>query len=273
MKVISAWWSQPIPGPGTLVVDLEATPEHLKNAEHPIVFWMVEPFAMMPKIRAYIEFHSHLYDWILTSDEIVMQHCANNAIYFNCCNNWITEQEYRSVNVNKKMPRISTVVGGKRQCIGHQLRLNLYMNQDKIKNLDTFHSTNCPPPTFIPSSKFIFDTKMELFKEYQYSLVIENSQQTNYFTEKLLDCLLTKTIPIYYGCPNISDFFDTTGWIILEDTDISKCIKKINECNFDYCYWSGGVQVNYNKALKYVNSNERLLTVIAELQTIPAKPM
>ena len=51
-----------------------------------------------------------------------------------------------------------------------------------------------------------------------YSIAIESSQETNYFTEKLIDCLITKTIPVYWGCPNISEFFDTSYWVDISDT-------------------------------------------------------
>ena len=44
-------------------------------------------------------------------------------------------------------------------------------------------------------------------KDYSYSIALENSSQQNYFTEKIIDCLLLWTIPIYWGCPNIGDFF------------------------------------------------------------------
>lgn len=40
----------------------------------------------------------------------------------------------------------------------------------------------------------------------QFNIVVENSQQCNYFSEKLLGCFWTLTVPIYIGCPNISDY-------------------------------------------------------------------
>jgi hypothetical protein len=83
------------------------------------------------------------------------------------------------------------------------------------------------------------DDKIHLFNS-MYSVVVESSNEQNYFTEKLIDCLITKTIPIYWGCPNISDFFDTSYWIkpqnilITEYTEkyYRENIEKIN-CNFD----------------------------------------
>eukprot|EP00415_Alexandrium_ostenfeldii_P002527 UN2527 len=47
----------------------------------------------------------------------------------------------------------------------------------------------------------------------QFVLVIENSRHPNYFTEKLLDALLARCVPIYWGCENLRDFFDTEGVI------------------------------------------------------------
>ena len=35
----------------------------------------------------------------------------------------------------------------------------------------------------------------------------------NYFTEILVDPISLGCVPILWGCPNISDFFDTSYWI------------------------------------------------------------
>lgn len=44
--------------------------------------------------------------------------------------------------------------------------------------------------------------------KYKFSIAIENSVEENYFTEKLTDCILLDTTPIYFGCPNINNYFD-----------------------------------------------------------------
>lgn len=49
--------------------------------------------------------------------------------------------------------------------------------------------------------------KDEALEKYQYSIAIENSAQENYFTEKINDCFIFLTMPIYWGCTNIFDFF------------------------------------------------------------------
>ena len=58
-------------------------------------------------------------------------------------------------------------------------------------------------------------TKWNGLEHYSYSIAIENCCMDNYFSEKFTDCILAWTIPIYYGCPNISSYFpkDCYYWL------------------------------------------------------------
>ena len=64
-----------------------------------------------------------------------------------------------------------------------------------------------------------FEKKEDGLKSYRYSIIIENSSEYDYFTEKLIDACLLETIPIYWGAPNISEYFDTRGFIICKNLD------------------------------------------------------
>ena len=55
-----------------------------------------------------------------------------------------------------------------------------------------------------------------------FSIAIENGQYETYFTEKLLDCFATGTIPVYLGAPDIGEYFNKDGIIDLtEEFDVS----------------------------------------------------
>ena len=55
---------------------------------------------------------------------------------------------------------------------------------------------------------------------YRYSVVIENTRERNYFTEKLTDAIFCQTVPNYWDCPNIGDFMGTSGMILCKsETD------------------------------------------------------
>src|SRR5690606_28267027 len=50
-------------------------------------------------------------------------------------------------------------------------------------------------------------------KDYKYQVVVENVKSDHWFTEKIIDCFLTGTIPIYWGANKIHKYFNTDGII------------------------------------------------------------
>lgn len=54
---------------------------------------------------------------------------------------------------------------------------------------------------------------------YRYSVAVENSRHEHYWTEKIADCFLAGTVPIYWGDPTIHDYFPADAMIILETLD------------------------------------------------------
>lgn len=53
--------------------------------------------------------------------------------------------------------------------------------------------------------------------DYKFSICIENSNEKNYISEKFYDCILTNTIPIYFGCSNIKTFWPEDGYFLIDD--------------------------------------------------------
>jgi len=64
------------------------------------------------------------------------------------------------------------------------------------------------------------DSKLDGLGKYAFSIAMENVQEDFYFSEKLIDCLLTDTVvPIYWGCPAITELFDKRGMILFSSLD------------------------------------------------------
>ena len=59
--------------------------------------------------------------------------------------------------------------------------------------------------------------KADGLRDYCFSFALENGTYPNMFSEKITDCFMTGTIPIYYGIDNIGDYFNTDGIIKLTD--------------------------------------------------------
>jgi hypothetical protein len=61
------------------------------------------------------------------------------------------------------------------------------------------------------------EDKEQGLQDYMFSVCIENITYDSYFTEKILDCFATGTIPIYKGTKKILDYYDGNGIIFLDD--------------------------------------------------------
>ncbi|MFW9948732.1 MAG: hypothetical protein ACFFKA_01235 [Candidatus Thorarchaeota archaeon] len=113
-----------------------------------------------------------------------------------------------------------------------------------------------------------FEYKLNYLKDFRYSIVIENCKQDYYFTEKLIDCIKTGTIPIYWGCPSISNFFDINGilqWDTLEDLLV--ILKNISE--EDYLSRKTSLVYNYGEVNKYFYAYEWIWNEIVKCNSIP----
>lgn len=49
--------------------------------------------------------------------------------------------------------------------------------------------------------------KYEMYDGYEFHICIENIQSNHYFSEKIINSLLTNTTPVYLGCRNIETYF------------------------------------------------------------------
>lgn len=97
--------------------------------------------------------------------------------------------------------------------------------------------------------------KIEALQDYKFSIAIENGVCNNYFTEKILDCFLTGTIPIYRGCPNLNAYFDVRGIISFDTIDELLTILKSLSTE-DYTSRLDYAKQNFETAKKYAYTND-----------------
>lgn len=67
--------------------------------------------------------------------------------------------------------------------------------------------------------------KAEAILPYRYHIALENSRLPDYWTEKLADAYLGWSFPIYWGCPNIGDYFPEGSLVAI---DISRPTEAID---------------------------------------------
>lgn len=101
----------------------------------------------------------------------------------------------------------------------HKVRLNFieYM-KEKSFDFDLFGRGVQP-----------IEDKFEGIYPYKYCIAAENYIGKDYFTEKIIDAFLSWSMPIYYGCPNITDYFPAESMIIVDLNKPQEAIEKIQE--------------------------------------------
>jgi hypothetical protein len=252
-----------------LVVDKEVHVSKLKKFKGKKILLLAEPEAILPNMKIYVSQNGHLYDHIITYDVDILKNFKNSILMlWGQC--WIDSNYYNNIDTTKKLFKMSSITGEKALTKGHKLRRNIYDLQQQIAIPNVFymsrHKSEKDKLMNICNNPTLEGSKIELFDTFKYSLVIENSRQTNYFTEKLIDCLITKTIPIYWGCPNISNFFDITGWIILESDNVDENIKVINNIKDNYDLYHDTINKNYDVAKHYaIDVHDKLNNIINSL--------
>jgi hypothetical protein len=165
-------------------------------------------------ITAEVIYYHKQFDKILTSYPEVLSSCENSELflYASC---WILTREdktranhrneyYNIFDTNKRF-LLSHVMSNKNYLLGHNLRHNTAELIRKPRSLEVF---------FPPSIEM--EKKYELFEHAMFHIAIENTKNINYISEKVVDCFMSYTIPIYWGCPNISEYFNKDGIIFFE---------------------------------------------------------
>ena len=96
------------------------------------------------------------------------------------------------------------ISSNKRMCEGHETRLEWV---DRIGDQVDLYGRGFNE----------IELKEEGLCDYMFSVAIENGQYETYFTEKILDCFATGTIPVYLGAPDIGNHFNMDGIVNLTD--------------------------------------------------------
>lgn len=80
-----------------------------------------------------------------------------------------------------------------------------------------------------------WEENIKFFSQYKFIIAIENSFEKEVITERLPIAMLSNSIPIYRGSPNIRKYFNTKSFINFEDyqSSYNKMIDKIMELDKD----------------------------------------
>ena len=180
---------------------------------------MGEPSQFHAKHLRLLRFtHRRFYKVLTFSDYLLKK--VPNAHFFPLGDTWVPN--WRDLPF-RKTDMCSLIASAKRDSTGHKLRHQI---------VEWSRETD-QPVAVMGRGYTPFDQKSDGLAPYRYSIVIENVQEKNYFSEKLIDAVVCNTVPIYWGCPNLEQFMDTSGIIQCNSAaDIQRAVAMMSEEDF-----------------------------------------
>lgn len=194
--------------------------------------WILEPYDLIPNVYNYVKNNHFRFKNVFNSNiEFISQ--IPNGIYVPFGGSWIKQPKI--YNKNKK---ISMIFSNKNYLPGHSFRHQIYK---RFKNYDI---------DFFGSAVKTIKDKEEALCDYMFSIVVENCLYNGFFTEKLIDCFSTGTIPIYYGAPDIKKYFNTESIIEFCNLEqLEEILKSVDEKTYNHKI--NCVYENFNKSIIY----------------------
>jgi len=178
--------------------------------------WVCESSDIVPKsvqyIKSNLEECKKKFKYIFTHDKNLLKIDPDFFKYtLGSTVPWIRDRK-----IYEKTKLCSFIVSNKRWTKGHNYRLSvLEKYRDKV---DFFgRGTNKQLPWTLEVNGNVESGKILGLKDYMFSFVFENTNYETAMSEKVTDCFAVGTIPIFWGAPDIGDFYNMDGIIMYDD--------------------------------------------------------
>lgn len=173
--------------------------EQVKSVKTTIkVAWMIEARAILPQSYEDLDRLENEFDYVITYYEDLLQRNPQKYKRFlmGCC----------------RIPGDERKIYQKTQLLSHLVTRQLSTEAHRFRHQLAHHLTESQAPVTIFGANYTpYPTKLEAHKDFMFSIIIMNSSENFFITEWIIDCFLCGTIPIFYGCPAVGDFFNPDG--------------------------------------------------------------
>lgn len=200
------------------------------------IAWLIEPEAIHDYGYTFIRKNGYKkFNYVITHNQKLINEIPN-GVFYPSGGSWIWRKDW---SIYPKGKNVSIVASVKDWTDGHRLRQEVINKlADKIDLICGYGRNPVEP-------------KINIFKDYRYSIVIENSKVDYYWTDKLIDVFATGTIPIFWGCPDIGKYFDLNGMYLFDTIkDLNVILEKTGE--EDYKNKLLSIEKNFEKAKNFM---------------------
>ena len=197
---------------------------------------LFESQAIIPHIYQAVESHIANFELVFTHSSLLLSRYSNTR-WIPGGGIWVGGTKgLGDVKITDKTKCCSLVSSNKTMCNLHKTRLFICEHLKENGIVDIYKNQNIPI--------------IQSLKDYMFSIVIENFVDDLYFTEKILNCFATGTIPIYFGARKISEKFNSSG--ILEFRSLDELDRILETLSKDVYYSKmPAIKKNFERCLDY----------------------
>lgn len=206
-----------------------------EEIKDPAIVILQEPRSIEHLGYEFVEKHPEKFKYIFSHDSKILK--LPNALLFNWGTIWCTADV-------PKTKKISMVSSDKACCELHKVRIGLanYFDTHDL-GVECFGTFRGNPADYTSA--------YDAHAEFKFAIAMENYIDDYWYTEKILNCFSTKTVPIYYGARNIKKLFNPDGIIQVNDWhDIPELVKNL-DVDAEYKKRKAAIDDNFERVKFY----------------------
>jgi hypothetical protein len=200
-------------------------------------------------------------EWAVPPKE-KLKFCGTHELSYNN-NEWHISKTYNQLLSEKIVKNtslsqtLSSIMSDKYMDKGHILRVDFVkFLERKGVNVHVFGGNKFDWKVY--KGTLPYHQKDEGLFQYKYTFNAENNEIKNYYTEKIIDGILSECLTFYWGCPNLEEFIDSRAFVRLNLIDFEH----------DLCIIQRAIEENWwEQRLPYIREAKQ--KILNELSLFP----
>lgn len=209
------------------------------------IAWLLEPPGFRQMNYDYVLAHADKFHYILTYVEYMHQAIPKKCLYYHMGYTMLTPDQIVIPSIKSK--KISFILSPKQAATGHRLRHRILneLAKEIRSEIDIFGLDGFTP-------------KWDCLSEYMFSIVVMGENYNWCLDEKIIDCFLARTVPVFWGYPSLAERegFDALG--IRNFTDIGDLSEVLG-----YILWNTKKLYYDSRIQKAIETNRRIALEIS----------
>lgn len=226
------------------------------------IAWMTETKFVAPQVYDLLERMIDCFDRVLTFDQEVIERHGDKCVFYPQGGSLVQRPDFALYDKTKLVSFLSSSrafdePGKPLMAPGYAMRHLFYkLIERRDVGWPSFYLRDLEIDLFGPiTGGPRLPYKLPTLEPYRFQVVFENNVSDTYFTEKIIDCFVTGTIPIYWGTRGVDRYFDPEGILHFRTLEeLARLLARLSP--EDYARRRRSVERNFHTALHFVTPED-----------------